>query len=127
MPIRSSISKVINRAEKAESNAELARKSATDAKDEASRMRWNITLGGILTALALVIGIAAFIVTVYSSLAPRVDRLQSRISDIESVSKDDGLQNLHSVTRELEDEVKALRTRVEELEQGATAGGRSSE
>ena len=127
VPIRSSFTNVIDRVIDAESRANQAEKNATGAKNEASRLRGDITLGGIITAIVLVVGIAGFIVTVYSSLAPRVDRLQSRISDIESVSKDNELQNLHSVTRELEEEIKALRTRVEELEQGATAGGRSSE
>ena len=122
VPIRSSISGVIEQAEEAASNAREAEKSATNTKDEASRMRTNITLIGVFTGLALVIGIAAFIYTIFSSLVPRIDDLQSRFSYIESVSTDKELQDLPSVMRELSEEVKVLRRRVRELEQLLAAG-----
>ena len=47
VPIRSSISKVRERAENAASSAEMAECRATEAKGEASRMRSQITLGGL--------------------------------------------------------------------------------
>ena len=122
VPIRSSISGVIEQAEEAANSAGEAEKSATDTKDEASRMRTNITLIGAISGLALVIGIAGFIYTVYSSIVPRIDDLQSRFSYIESVSTDKELQDLPSVTRELSEEVKVLRRRVRELEQLLAAG-----
>ena len=127
VPIRSSISGVIEQAEEAARSAREAEKSATDAKDEAFRMRTNITLIGVFTGLALVIGIAAFIYTVFSSLVPRIDDLQSRFSYIESVSTDKELQDLPSVTRELSEEVKVLRRRVRELEQLLAVGETTGE
>ena len=114
--IRSSISKVIDRAENASHNAELAGRSAKDANSEASRMRSNITLIGIFAALALVIGIATFIVTVYISQDSRIDDLQSRFSYVESVSVDRELKDLPSIARELTKEVGTLRERMEKLE-----------
>lgn len=127
VPIRSSISKVIDRAETAASSADLARQNATDAMNEASRMKRNITLGGILTAVALVIGIATFIVTVYISQDSRIDDLQSRFSYVESVSVDRELKDLPPVVGELTKEIGALRERIEKLEKIATderkAGG----
>ena len=125
--IRSSISKVIDRAEDASRNAELAGRSATKAKSEASRMRSQITLIGIFTALALVIGIATFIVTVYISQDSRIDDLQSRFSYVESVSVDRGLKKLPSVVEKLTEEIGTLRERIEKLEKIATderKGGR---
>ena len=118
--IRSSISKVIDRAESASSSAEQAERSATDAKNQASRMSKNITLGGIISGLVLVIGIATFIYTVYSSLTSRIDDLQNRLSYIESASTDKELKSLPSVTRELEKEIETLHRRVEKLEISST-------
>ena len=125
--IRSSISKVIDRAESASSSADRAERSATDAKDqasrardEASRMRSHITLGGIIAGVVLFITIAIFIYTVYSSLTSRIDDLQNRLSYIESASSDKELKSLPSVTRELEKEIETLNGRVEELEKSST-------
>ena len=112
---RSSISKVIDRAESASSSADRAERSATDAKDqafrardEASRMRFHITLEGIIAGVVLFITIATFIYTVYSSLTSRIDDLQNRLSYIESASTDKELKSLPSVTRELEKEIETL-------------------
>ena len=117
---RSSISKVIDRAESASSSAEQAERSATDAKNQASRMSKNITLGGIIAGVVAFITIATFIYTVYSSLTSRIDDLQSRSSYNESVYTDKELKNLLSVTRGLEREIETLHRRVEELERSST-------
>ena len=122
VPIRSSISGVIDQAEHAASSAKIAEKSATDAKDEASRMRSTITWGTGIAGLVLVVTIAAFIVAVYNSVAPRIDDLQDRFSYIESVSTDEELRDLPSVTKDLMREITTLRKKVEELEQVVTAG-----
>ena len=114
--IRSSISKVIDRAESASSSAEQAGRSATEARDQASRMRSNITLGGMISALLLFLTIAGFIYTVYGLLTSRIDDLQNRSFYIENVSTDRDLKSLPSVTRELEKEINILHRRVEELE-----------
>lgn len=108
VPIRSSISKVIDRAGKAADRAKTAERSA-------SRLTW----GGLIAAVVLVVGIATFMVTVYDSLAPRVDDLQSRFSYVESISTDKELKRIPSVTEELAREIRALRRRVEELEKFA--------
>ncbi len=116
VPIRSSISKVRDRADKAADSAKKAKDSAMDARNEASRMRSNITLGGLIAVILLVLGIAGFIFTVYSSLTPRIDDLQSRFSYVESISADKELERIPSVTEELTREIGTLRKRVEELE-----------
>ena len=127
VPIRSSISKVRERAEKAEISAKKAERRATDASSEASRMRSRITWGGLIAGLVLLAGIATFIVAVYSSLAPRIDDLQSRFSYVESVSANEELHDLPSATRDLKDEVKALRERIEELEERAATGDKAAQ
>ena len=90
-------------------------------------MRSRITWGGLIAGLVLLAGIATFIVAVYSSLAPRIDDLQSRFSHVESVSTNEELHDLPSVTRDLKDEVKALRERIEELEQRAATGDKAAQ
>ena len=127
VPIRSSISKVRDRAENAASSAEMAERRATEAKGEASRMQSRITWGSVIASSVLFLTIVTFIVTVYVSLAPRIDDLQVRFSYIESVSTDKELQGLPSVTRELFEEVKVLRKRVGELEQLVATGDEAGE
>ena len=116
VPIRSSISGVMEQAEKAASDARAAEQSATDTKNEASRMRSNLTWIGAATGVLLVVGIVALFVSVYSSVAPRIDDLQSRFSYIESISTDKSLQGLPAFTQEIKDEVQALRQQVRDLE-----------
>ena len=120
VPIRSSISKVRDRAEKAEI-------SAKKAERRASRMSSWITWGGLAAGLVLVVSILAFIFDVSSSLDSRIDDLQSRFSYVESVSTDEELHDLPSVTKDLKDEVKALRKRIEELEQRAATGDKAAQ
>lgn len=127
VPIRSSISGVIARAERAATSAEEARRNAKEATDQASRMRSNITLAGIVTGVLLVVGIAGLFFAVYSSLVPRIDDLQSRFSFIESVSTDEEFRGIPSVTKDLMREISTLRRRVEELEQSVATKGKSSE
>ena len=124
--IRSSISKVRERAENAESSAEIAKRSATDARNEASRMSARITVGGFITALLLVIGIATFIFTVYNSLAPRIDDLQSRFSRVGSVSIYRDLQKLPVVSAELKEEIRKLQKRIGDLEKMISEGQEAS-
>ena len=120
VPIRSSISKVIVRAEKAESSAKKAERRAL-------RMSSWITLGGAIAGMVLVVSILAIIFDVSSSLDSRIDDLQSRFSYVESVSTDEELHDLPSVTRDLKDEVKALRERIEELEERAATGDKAAQ
>ena len=116
VPIRSSFSKVIDRATDAENRAKQAEQNATDAKNEASRLKDNITLGGIVTAIVLVLGIAGFIVTVYNSLAPRIDKMHARVSGIERVLSDKDSEDVSIAVEELAREVETLRGKLRELE-----------
>ena len=116
VPIRSSFSKVIDRVTDAESRAQQAEQNATGAKNEASRLRENITLGGIITAIVLVVGIAGFIATVYSSLAPRIDRMHARVSGIERLSWDEDSGDVSVTVEQLVREVETLRSKIQELE-----------
>lgn len=116
VPIRSSFSRVIDRATDAENRAKQAEQNATDAKDEASRLKDNITLGGIVTAIVLVLGITGFIVTVYNSLAPRIDKMHARVSGIERVLSDEGSEDVSLAVEELAGEVETLRGKLRDLE-----------
>ena len=127
MPIRSSISGVIDRAETAANSAMEARRNAMEAKEQASRMRSNITLAGFVTGVLLVVGIAGLFFSVYSSIVPRIDHLQSRFSYIESISTDEELRGLATVVRDLRREIATLHKRVDELERNGAAMGESSE
>ena len=121
VPIRSSISGVREKAEEAAASAEEAESRATEASGEAARMSSRITLGGLITGVLFLVTIVAFIITVYIGLASRIDDLQNRFSYIESVSTNKELHDLPPLTRDLEAEIKALRKRVEELEQSMAA------
>lgn len=109
VPIRSSISKVERRAESAEKNAKKAQ-------------RWVRGIGligglGAITALvALALGLFVFIQDAYNSLAPQIDDLEERYISIEKITSDVGPDHLPSEIRELSEENKQLRKRIEELE-----------
>ena len=109
MPIRSSISKVRERAEKAE---ETARK----AEGKVSGIAIGATVLGIVAFLALAIGFATFIQDAYHSLGPRVDDLHSRFSRMERVSVDGEEYYLSDVIRKLSEENQKLRNRLFYLE-----------
>ena len=109
VPIRSSISKVRTLAERAESNAKRAKRRAS-----------GIGIGSAVVAtiglVALAVGLATFVQDAYDAVAQRTGDLERRVSRIEGVSTDTGLQILPSSMKDLLEENEELRERIEILE-----------
>lgn len=109
VPIRSSISRVRRRAERAATSARKAQ-------------RWVRGIGisaalAVATALvALALGFVVFIQDAYNSLAPRIDVLEERYSSVEKITTDVGSGHLPSAIRELTRQNEGLRKRISELE-----------
>ena len=109
VPIRSSISKVREKAESAETTAK-----------EAERKASGIAIGAALVAtiglVALAFGFATFIQDAYSSLTPRVDGLDKRFSLLERRVGNDVTHDLLSEVLKINVENEELRGRLANLE-----------
>ena len=113
VPIRSSISKVERRAESAEKNAKKAQRWVRGIGLVGG-------LGAIMALVALALGLFVFIQDAYNSLAPQIDALEERYISIEKITNDVGPDHLPSEIRELGEENKQLRKRIEKLEKIVT-------
>ena len=102
VPIRSSISKVRERAEKAE-------ETAKKAEGRVSGIAIGATILGLVAFLGLAVGFAALVQDAYNSFSPRIDALEERFLNIEKVISNTGSENLHSTIGDLTREHEELR------------------
>lgn len=109
-PIRSSIPDAIqisqHSAEESAKGAETSAKSAKDMADKVESLRHQLTVGGIITALLLVIGIAALVIQVYMIF-------QDSTSYVRQSSQllDNKIERIQSLEREVQD----LKNKLESL------------
>lgn len=109
VPIRSSISKVRERADSAAT-------SARKAERKASGIVTYSALGVGVTLFVLAIALATFVQNSYDSIANRTGDLERRFSHIEDVATDMDLNNLPSLIRRLSRENEKLREKLEAAE-----------
>ena len=109
VPIRSSISKVRERADSAAVSAEKAEQKASNIVSYAA-------LGVGVALFVLAIGLTTFIRNIYDSVATRTDDLERRVSRIAGMSTDMGLENIPSAMRRLTMESEQLREKFDHIE-----------
>ena len=109
VPIRSSISKVRERAENAE-------ETAKKAEGRVSGIAMGAAILGLVAFFGLAVGFATLMQDAYNSLSPRVDGLEEHFFNIEKVIANTDSENLPATITDLMREHEELREKVEDIE-----------